>query len=299
MAQSPSVVRLVLPFPSGNPVDTSLRKAAELLQKQTGRTHIVDNKPGAAGLIGSVEVAKSRPDGATILYTTGSHTTTAVLHKKLPYDVEKDFVPITKVGDSPGFLLLVPASSPYRSIQDLLAAAKANPGTVSYGSAGVGNGTHILGALLERSAHVRLVHAPYRTSPIPDLVGGHIQMLFWGTANSKQLVEEGRVRALAMSGSKRWAELPNVPALGELGHGGVTVGAWSGFFAPGGTPAATVDRIYRELVAAYQDPELRNYVTTTMGTSLSLTPPSEFQDFLRAEMQTYSRTLVPLGITME
>ena len=192
---APDPVRVVMPFPPGNPFDATIRKTLEVVQRQRpGRTWIVDNKPGAAGIIGTAEVARAKPDGLTLLFTTGGHTTTAITHRKLPYDPERDFVPITRLTESAGFVLLVPANSPFRSVQELVAAAKEKPDTISYASAGVGNGTHLVGALFERAAGIKLIHTPYKALPIPDLIGGHVNMLFWGSGNSKQLVDEHAVR---------------------------------------------------------------------------------------------------------
>jgi tripartite-type tricarboxylate transporter receptor subunit TctC len=295
---APDPVRVVMPFPPGNPFDATIRKTLEVVQRQRpGRTWIVDNKPGAAGIIGTAEVARAKPDGLTLLFTTGGHTTTAITHRKLPYDPERDFVPITRLTESAGFVLLVPANSPFRSVQELVAAAKEKPDTISYASAGVGNGTHLVGALFERAAGIKLIHTPYKALPIPDLIGGHVNMLFWGSGNSKQLVDEGKVRALAITGSRRWSDMPNLPALSEMGYQ-IEVGAWNGLFAPAGTPAATVEAIYRQIAQAFQDKELTDWVIRN-GSTPAVSTPTEFKAYLRAEMERYKATIVPLGIVVE
>ncbi len=281
-----------------NPVDATIRKTLEVVQRQRpGRTWIVDNKPGAAGIIGTAEVARAKPDGQTLLFTTGGHNTTAITHRRLPYDPERDFVPITRLTESAGFVLLVPSNSRFRSVQELVAAAKEKPDTISYASAGVGNGTHLAGALFERAAGIKLIHTPYKTLPISDLIGGHVNMLFWGSGNSKQLVEEGKVRALAITGSRRWSDMPNLPALSELGYQ-IDVGAWTGLFAPAGTPEATVEAIYRQIAQAFQDKELTEWVIRN-GATPAVSTPAEFKAHLRAEMERYRATIVPLGIVVE
>ena len=297
--QAPSeVVRVVMPFPPGNPFDATIRRTVEVIQRQRpNRTWVVENKPGAAGIIGTAEVARAKPDGLTRLFTTGGHTTPAITHRKLPYDPERDFVPISRLTESAGFVLLVPANSRFRSVQDLVVAAKEKPDTISYASAGVGNGTHLVGALFERAAGLKLIHTPYKTLPIPDLIGGHVDMLFWGSGNSKQLIDDGKVRALAITGSRRWSDMPNLPALSEFGYQ-IDVGAWAGLFAPAGTPEATVEAIYRQVAQAFQDKELTDWVIRS-GSTPAISTPAEFKGFLRREMERYRATITPLGIVVE
>ena len=297
-AQPADVVRIVVPFPPGNVVDAGARKLAEALNRLTGKTYVVDNRPGVGGVLGTTEVSRAKADGRTLLYTTGSHTTTAVLQKKLAYDPVGDFTPITKLTGAPGFVLLVAKDSPYRKLDELLAAARAKPGSISYASGGVGNPTHLVAALFERAAGLQLIHVPYKSNPVPDLIGGHVEMLFWGTALSKPLLEEGRVRALAMSGNQRWPVLPDVPALAEFGWRDVQVAAWAGLFAGGRLPGPLAEALYRDIRKAHDDKSLLEFAAATDSTVV-LSTPAQFSADLRAEIDGYRARLQPLGISLD
>lgn len=176
---APTLTHIIVPVGAGNPFDSSARALAEGLAKVTGNSVIVENRAGAGGRIATTHVARSAPDGATLLFTTAGHATNAGLYKNLPYDPVKDFTPITIVSKSSGFVLLVQADSPFKTIQDLIVSAKAHPNQVSYGSFGIGNTTHVIGALFARAADIKLLHVPYK-SPVSDFLGGHVNMVFMG-----------------------------------------------------------------------------------------------------------------------
>ncbi|MBC5768221.1 Bug family tripartite tricarboxylate transporter substrate binding protein [Ramlibacter albus] len=293
-----NVTRIVVPFPAGNPIDAIARVLAEALRQSTGRNYIVDNKAGAAGIIGTSEVARSRPDGSTMLFTTGGHNTNAVLYSKLPYDVSRDFTPITQLLVSPGFVLLTRADSRFKTLADVLAEAKAKPGTVSYASWGPGNTTHLVGALFARAARVDLMHVPYKGSPFPDLLGGHVDLTWFGTSPSMQLIQEGKVRALAISWPQRIPELPNVPSVAEFGFKDVDIPSWGGLFGPAGMPAALVQSIHADVVAASRRPE---YVAAmkTMGATITNMAPQQFAELNAEELRRHRKDIGPLAIKLD
>jgi len=294
---APQTVRIVLPFAAGNSLDTAARALAESLHQTTKRTYIVDNKPGAGGVIGTAEVSKAKPDGSVLLYTTGGHTTNAALYKKLPYDPIKDFTPITQISASGGFLLLVNANSRFNTVQDFVAAAKQKPGQINYGSFGIGNTTHLVGALFAQSAKLSLTHVPYK-NPIPDLLGGHIDAIFLGSSIAKALVDDGKVRALAISGDTRLGSLPNVPTFTELGFEGVDIPGWSGIWAPAGMSTSAAVQLQREVAAAMRRPE---YIAATkiMESTPIASQPKDFASYVSSEIGRLKKQLGPLGIEME
>ena len=201
-------VRIVVPFAAGSSTDPLARQVAETLREINGHNYLIDNKPGASAVIGTAEVAKAKPDGNALLMTTGGHATNAVLYEKLPFDPLRDFTSISQLTQSAGFLLMVPPTSPYKTLEQLLAAARANPGKLTYGSAGIDNTTHLAGALFERAAGIKLVHVPYKGTPMNDLMAGHIDMLFWGVGFAAPIVKGGKAGAIALAGDKRTRRCP-------------------------------------------------------------------------------------------
>lgn len=288
------LVRIIVPIGAGNPFDSSARALAESLAKVTGKNVIVENKAGAGGRIATAEVAKARPDGTVLLFTTAGHATNAGLYSNLPYDPVKDFTPIGIVSKSSGFALLVRADAPYRTAQDLVAAAKAHPDTISYGSFGNGNTTHVIGAMFARAANIKLLHVPYK-SPIPDFLGGHVNMVFMGASTALPLVRDGRVRALAISAEKPDPDFPGVPTFRELGYADVDVPAWSGLLAPRGMPPDKAKALFQQLSAAARQPVFQDYLKSS-GARLVLMPPQEFRAALEADVTRFRKVLPALGI---
>ncbi|MET0211102.1 MAG: tripartite tricarboxylate transporter substrate binding protein [Burkholderiaceae bacterium] len=296
--EGPPVVRIVVPFGAGNPLDSAARVLADSLSKVTKRQFIVDNKGGAGGLIGSAEVARSKPDGSVLLYTTGGHTTNAVLYRKLPYDTLRDFTPITMTHRASGFVLLVRADSPYKNIEQVLQVARSKPGTVSYGSWGTGNTTHLLGELFSRSAQVQLIHVPYKGSPLNDFLGGHVELTFLGVSLAQPLLKEGKVRALAITSDTRIADLPDVPTFIELGIGNVDVPAWSGLLGPAGMSPALALSIQKDVAEAVKLPEYQA-LSKMQGTIPVVSTPQEFGRYIATEVQRYKTQLAPLDIQLD
>lgn len=296
--EPPTIVRLVVPFAAGNALDAAARALAESLAQTTKRQFIVDNKPGAGGLIGSTEVARAKPDGSVLLFTTGGHTTNAALYKKLPFDTVRDFTAITQIDASPGFLLLVRADSPYQNMAQLLQAARAKPGTIAYGSWGTGNTTHLIGELFTRSTGVNLLHVPYKGSPLTDFLGGHFELTFLGTALAMPLLQDGKVRALAISHNVRAPALPNVPTLAELGIKDVDIPAWSGLLGPSGMPPAMVQGLQRDVATAIKRPEYVERVKI-LGTTPVVSTPQQFSAYIASEVQRYIKQVGPLNISLD
>jgi tripartite-type tricarboxylate transporter receptor subunit TctC len=294
----PDTTRIIVPFPGGNPVENSTRALVQVLNKTSGRNYIVDNKPGATGLLGAAEAAKARGDGSTLLLVTGGFTTSAVLYSKLPYDTFNDFRGVSQVLTAPGFALLVRANSPYRTVQDLIKAAQQKPNTVSYASLGNGGVTHLIGALFANAVKAEFLHVPYRTSPMPDLLGGHVDTTWSGTTISKPLVASGQVRILAVSSPTRMAEAPDAPTFAELGLQEVDVPAWTGYVAPRGMTSDLANRLHKEIATATQHPDFAAYIKTA-GNDVITTTPSQFDAYLRSEVNRYGKVLPPLGIKMD
>jgi tripartite-type tricarboxylate transporter receptor subunit TctC len=291
------MIRVIVPIGAGNPFDSSARALAESLSKVTGKTVIVENKAGAGGRIATAEVAKAKPDGSVLLFTTAGHATNAGLYNNLPYDPIKDFTPVTIVTKSSGFALLVRADSPYKTAQELIKAAKEQPDRISYGSFGNGNTTHIIGAMFARAADLKLVHVPYR-SPVNDFLGGHVNMVFMGASTALPLLRDGRVRALAISSEQRDPDFPGVPTFRELGFSTVDVPAWSAFLAPPGMAADRVETLYKQISEAAKSPTFQNYLKISQA-KLTLVPPREFGKALEAEVVKFRKELPELGIKGE
>ncbi len=297
-AAQANMVRVVVPYAAGSSTDITARQFCDALHRVNGRQYIIDNKPGAGGTIGSNDVAKSKPDGSVLLMTTGGHVTNPAFYARLPYDTVKDFTAITTVSVSTGFVLLVPARSPYTSLDQLIAAARARPGSISYGSAGVGNTTHLVGALFEKNVGLSLLHVPYKGSPINDLIAGQIDMVFWGSSAAAQFVHAGQLKALAITGDKRYDELPTVPTLVEKGIQEVDAPAWAGLFGPAGMPKDMVDQLYRDAMAAAKD---STYIAASKAVDrqITLTEPAKFQAQVAADVERYKRILPKLNIKMD
>lgn len=292
-----NLTRIIVPVGAGNPFDSSARALAEGMAKVSGKSVIVENKAGAGGRIATTEVARAAPDGAALMFTTAGHATNAGLYKNLPYDPVKDFTPITIVSKSSGFVLLVQADSPYKTVQDLIAAAKARPNQISYGSFGIGNTTHVIGALFARAADLKLLHVPYK-SPVSDFLGGHVNMVFMGASTALPLIKDGRVRALAISSEAPDPNFPGVPTFRELGYEDVDVPAWSGVLAPRGMPPEQAQALYKQFSEAARQPVFQDYLKLSQA-QLVLMTPEQFAKALEADVARFRKVLPELGIEAE
>lgn len=294
----PDILRIVMPFPAGGALDGMTRIFADSYQKVTGRTCIVDNKPGAATTIGASEVSRARPDGSVVLWTTGGHLTNGVLMKKLPYHPIDGFTPLTMVYSTYGFALLHRADGPFNSVAEFIAAAKKQPGKFSYASAGNGNTTHVVGALFARQAGIELIHVPYKGTPLTDLISGVVDVSFIAPSSVMQYIEARKIKALAITGSQRADTLPTVPTFAELGMPEIDVPAWIGMLAPPRMPADTLAALYDGVAKTLADADFKSRMVA-FGNQVSGMPPERFKTYLQQEYARYQRILPPLGIEMD
>jgi tripartite-type tricarboxylate transporter receptor subunit TctC len=291
-------IRIVLPFGPGSGTDVYARMVAQQLGMALGVPTIIDNKPGANGILAAEAVAHAKPDGSTLLFTTNTtHAANPHLIRELRYDPVKDFAPISKMGNLT-FFVLVPASSPYRTMADLVEAARKAPGTVSYGAAN--SFGMVSGSKLGKNAGVEFLRVPYKSSPqiTTDLLGGQIQFAFVDLAAAAPLVKSGKVRALAVLADKRFPSLHDVPTMAEAGFPGFNVVAWFGMFAPAGTPAPIVNRINRELVAVLNRPELREK-GADLGIEIFGSSPRELDDYVKSQIALWGQLTADAGLKPE
>lgn len=290
------VVWVSVSAPGGNS-DVVARVITQKLSQRLKVPVVVENKPGASGGIASAYVAKAPADGHTLL--AGSIASHAIypLIGKVAFDPLRDFVPVMVLGTNAN-VLVVPVDSPYKTVQDILAAARAQPGAVAYGSPGLGSTQHMSGELLQKLAGVKLTHVPnVRGSVLTDVMAGHIPMAFDGPALLPH-VSGGRLRALAVTSSKRLPQLPDVPTMEEAGVGGFEVGSWQALYAPAGTPKNVIDRLHQEVTAALAAPEVVARFQQ-MGLTTSPMTPAEFAAFQRAEIAKWSAVVKDARLRVE
>jgi len=292
-------IRLVIPFPAGGATDIIGRVLAQKLAPALGQQIVVDNKPGAGGTIGADIVAKAPADGYTILLATSStHSVGPALNpKKMPYDAFKDFAPIAHVANAPS-VLVVGQDFPARSAQELIALLKQNPGKYNFGSSGIGTYPHLSAEMFKwRAGGLFVVHIPYRGTGlvITDLVAGQIAFLMDSVVSAQPHIQGGKVRALAVSGAKRSASLPNVPTFTEIGVPGMEFGNWFGFFAPPGTPAEIVQRLNRELNTLLRSPETVEQLERAGAEAVGSTP-EQFAKVYRDEYESWKAVIARASI---
>jgi len=292
-------IRLVVPLSPGGFADVPTRMLLPRLSAALGKPVVVENKPGAGGTIGADSVAKSAPDGHTLLAIATPHVISAHLYRTLPYDSLKDFAPIALFGSGPYALVVNPQRLPVASVRELIAAAKASPGKIDYASSGNGSAQHLVSALFNSMAGIQLNHVPYKGSgpAMQDLLGGQVPVSFAGVPNVISAVKSGKLRALAVTTPRRWSELPDVPTVAEAGVPGYEATLWLGLAAPAGTPSEIVGRIYAETAKALQDPELQKTFRTA-GVNATVMNPQEFGAFIRAEFDKWGKVVRDTGATV-
>ncbi len=292
-------VRIIVPLSPGGFADTPARMLAPRLSAQFGRQFFVENRPGAGGTIGADFVAKSPPDGYTLLLTGTPHVISAHLYKKLPYDSLKDFTPIAMIASGPYALVVNPQKLAVGSVRELIAAAKAQPGKIDYASSGNGSAQHLVGALFISMAGAELNHVPYKGSgpAMQDLISGQVGVSFAGVPNVLGHVKSGRLKALAVTTPKRWSELPDVPTLAEAGVAGYEATLWLNISGPAGLPADIVQRLYAEISKALQDTDLQTSFRSA-GVDATVMAPQELDQFIRAEYGKWGRVVKETGATV-
>ena len=292
-------VRVVVPLGAGGFADTPARMLAPRLSEQLGKTFFIENRPGAGGTIGADFVAKSAPDGYTLLLTGTPHVTSAHLYKKLPYDALKDFTPIALIASGPYALVVTPQRMPAGSVRELIAAAKARPGKIDYASSGNGSAQHLVAALFTFAAGIELNHVPYKSSSaaMQDLVAGQVGVEFAGIPNVLGNVKAGRLRILGVTTAKRWSELPDVPTIAEAGVPGYEATRWLNISGPPHMPPELVQRLAAESRRALQDAELQASFSTA-GVEAHFMQPQELGAFIAAEYEKWGRVVKQTGATV-
>ena len=289
-------IRIVIGFTPGGQPDITARVIAVKLTESLGQQVVVDNRPGAGGTLGARIVAEATTDGHTLLSVSSSHSISPSVYAKLPYDTRRDFAGITTTVTAP-YLLIVPASLPAKSMQDLLALARAKPGQLNFGSAGSGSGTHFAGELLKSSAQLDVVHVPYKGIPeaLTDTIAGRVQFFMTPSATLGTLVRDGKVRALAVTGRQRLRSYPDVPTIAESGVPGVLWETWAGILAPAKTPRSIVDKLNREITATLRMPDVHQRFSA-LDAEPAPTTPQEFDKLVASELVRVSALAQKAGI---
>ncbi len=290
-------IRVIVPSPPGGPPDLLMRILAPKLSVSLGQTVIVENRLGAGGLVGTAYVAKLPADGYTWLFTTASHTNIPPFNENVTYDPVKDFTHVTLAAQNFGQVLVVPADSPAKTFKDLIALAKKEPGKLSYGHAGLGTASHIPAEVMKTMTDTEILSVPYKgvAESINDLIAGRIDIFFVGTQIAQQHVQGGRLRALAVTGAKRWKGMPDTPTLQELGLKDFNVVNWFGLWLPIDAPAAIVGRLQAEIVKAVAQPDVIAQFDT-LGLEGVGMPSTEFALFVAKEAaaaQQIARNVAP------
>jgi len=292
-------VRMIVPFPAGGGSDTAGRAIAQRLSERLGQPVVVENRVGAAGSIGAEFAARAPADGYTILLgSTSELTQYPLVNRKIRYDPVRDFIPISMVGTIP-LVLVVHSSLPANSVADLIRLARARPGDIDFGSAGVGATTHLAVEHFMLLAKVKLRHVPYKGSPqaTADLVAGHIQVAIPTMPAAFPFIQARRLKALAVTTEKRVPVLPEVPTMQEAGVKGYVNVLWAGVLAPRGTPDAVVKRLHGEIVNALKLADVRKVLETTGATPQSSTP-EEFAAFIKVELDKWDRVVKEAGVSL-
>lgn len=291
-------VRIVVGFPSGGAPDILARIFSEKFS--LGQPVVVDNKPGAGGNIGGEAVAHAAPDGYTLaMGTVGTHSINGALYSKMPYDMVKDFTPVILVASTPNVLVVHP-SVPAKNVQELIALAKSKPGQLTFGTPGVGTSLHVAGELFNTMAGTKIVHVPYkgRAMAIPDLLGGHITMMFDNLPSALPVVKEGKLRALGVTSAQRSASAPDIPTIAEQGLPGYEATSWFAIFAPAHTPKDVVTRLNSELNRIFTLPDVQAKLKT-LGLDPVLGTPDKLAEYQRSEIAKWAKVVKESGAKAE
>ena len=285
-------VRVIVPFSPGGPPDVIGRPLLQKLSEAFNQPFVFDNRPGASGALGTDLVAKSPKDGYTLLYTTGSHNTNTLLIRKLPYDARRDFAPISQITLSYGQVLVVHPSLPAKTLPAFIALARAKPGALHFGTAGVGNITHVGIEILMAAADIKLIHVPYKGAGLAqnDLLGGHIEVMLPSISQIGPSIQARRVRAIALGGPVRAPALPEVPTFAELGYPQVDTPGWQALWAPAGTPPERIARLNTEIVRILKTPDMRTRIEESGLRPIGSTP-AEFAAFIERDFAFFEKAI--------
>jgi len=292
-------IRVIVPFSPGGGSDVLARLLGPQLSDRLGQPLVVDNRPAGSGIVGGDIVAKSVPDGYTLLLVQSAHAVNAQLFTKLPYDPIKDFAPITLVISSPSGMFLHP-EVPARTVKEFIAHAKANPGKLNFGSSGPGSLPHLNGELFMSMAGVQMTHVPYKGAAqiVTAILGNEVQFMLANIFSTKAHWQAGRLRFIAHAGSKRLESIPDVPTIGESGLPGYEVRAWWGYMAPGKTPRPIVDRLHKEITAVANLPDVRQ-TFISQGSEVVVNTPDEFAKIIQADAEKWGAIGKRLGVKLD
>jgi tripartite-type tricarboxylate transporter receptor subunit TctC len=288
-------IKFIVPFAPGGVADVVTRAVTPKLSEALGQPIVIENKGGAGGTLGTSQGAKAAPDGYTFIVPAASHTTTPSLYSKLDFDPVKDFVPVTEIAAVP-YLLVVPVSSPVRTLNEFIALAKAKPGTLTYGSAGNGSSNHLAGELLASAIGAPLLHVPYKGSApaLTDLLGGQIAFMFDTINTSTQYIKSGRLRVLGVGTTKRSKIMPEVAPIADT-IPGFEAATWVGLLAPAGTPREIVERMQREIEKVVHQPEVQERLSVSGAEPVASTP-EQFGGYLVSEIRKWDRVVKQANI---
>jgi tripartite-type tricarboxylate transporter receptor subunit TctC len=292
-------IRLIVPFAASGGTDLTARSIAQKLTEAWGQPVVVDNRPGANGTIGVDIAAKAPPDGYTLTMISSSHSVNVSMYKNLPYDLQRDLVPITQATTQP-YTLVVNPKLPVKSVADLIALAKAKPDTLNYGSSGIGGLSHLSGALFSSLAHIKITHVPYKggAPAMTDVMAGNIDMLFSTILQSHGHIESGALRPLAVTTAKRSKAMPQLPTMMEAGVPGFEVAGWYGVMAPAGTPPAIIAKLNKELVRILHLPDVTAHLATDGSEPVGSTS-QEFAAHIAKEVAKWRKLVAEADIKAE
>jgi tripartite-type tricarboxylate transporter receptor subunit TctC len=293
-------IRMVLPYPPGGGSDTIGRPLAQKLSESLGQQVVVENRGGANGNIGMEHAARAAPDGYTIVFAlTAQLAINPGLYSKVPYDPVKDFAPITLLGTG-AYILVVHPSLPAKSVKQLVALAKAQPGSIAYSSSGNGSGGHLAAELLNSMAGIKMLHVPYKGGgpALVDLIAGQVQVLFSTQLASWPHIQSGRIRALAVSTAKRPASIPDLPTIAEAGLPGYDSGVWYGVLAPAGTPRDIITRLNGDVVRALNQPDYRSLLVNNAIDPIG-SPPEQLGQYIKSELTKWAKVVKGAGVRVD
>ncbi|AVS66109.1 tripartite tricarboxylate transporter substrate binding protein [Paracidovorax avenae] len=293
-------ITIIVPFAAGGTTDILARIIAQGMGAELGQSVVVDNRAGAGGNIGGQVAARAPADGYTLFMgTVGTHAINAALYRKMPFDPVKDFAPLTRVANVPNLLVANPAQ-PFKTVQELIAYAKANPGKINFGSSGSGSSIHLSGELFKSMAKVDMQHVPYKGSApaVTDLLGNQIAIMFDNMPSAIQHVRSGKLRAIAVTTAKRSPELPDVPTIAESGVPGYEATSWFGMFAPAATPAPVVAKLNATIVKVLAQPDIRKKLAE-QGAEAAGETPAQFADFIQKESVKWGKVVRESGASVD
>ena len=292
-------VRMVVPYPPGGPTDITARVVAAEMSKTIGQNIVIDNRPGASGMIGSEMVTKATPDGYTLLANASIHVINPSVYPDMRFDAIKDFTPITQLAQVP-LVLVVPANSPIKSVKDLVEYAKANPGKVNFGSAGSASAQHLAGESFKIAAGIQMQHIPYKGSApaLTDLAGGQLQLMFDSMPSATPMINSGKLRAIAVTTTTRAKARPDLPTIAESGFPGFDISTWYAYWAPKGTPADVVEKLAASAAQALKNPEvIAKY--EAMGAEPVGSTPAQFAAYVESEAKKWSEIVKKSGAKLD